>query len=206
MQIADKSYVLLLCKTWRQLFIVLHVSEEEDIRLPKREEHSTFHEDSTGAALQQTIYGGSRHKEKVVEDCDFLSSGFKMSGQNLTTTNKVHSEKSDLSVLTNNAVKGCSPKPGKARINIEQVGKQLFKAVKETMKSVTSGEVVKQLLGNTNNAYKISTTRESGSKEEMSVDNFLAKQNLQKGMSSSSPKTLSAFLGPEIILSMLSLR
>ena len=36
--------------------------------------------------------------------------------------------------------------------------------------------------------------------------NFLAKQNLQKGMSSSSPKTLSAFLGPEIILSMLSLQ
>ena len=31
--------------------------------------------------------------------------------------------------------------------------------------------------------------------------NFLAKQNLQKGSSSSSPNTLSAFLGPEIMLS-----
>ena len=32
--------------------------------------------------------------------------------------------------------------------------------------------------------------------------NFLAKQNLQKGSSSSSPNTLSAFLGPEIMLSL----
>ena len=32
--------------------------------------------------------------------------------------------------------------------------------------------------------------------------NFLAKQNLQKGSSSSSPNTLSAFFGPEIILSV----
>jgi len=31
--------------------------------------------------------------------------------------------------------------------------------------------------------------------------NFLAKQNLQKGSSSSCPNTLSAFFGPEIMLS-----
>ena len=49
------------------------------------------------------------------------------------------------------------------------------------------------------------TTAESGTVVTVSamlraeILNFLAKQNLQNGMSSSSPKILSAFLGPDII-------
>ena len=125
------------------------------------------------------INDGSRRSRKVVDVCDFLSSRFKMSGQNVETTNEVHSEKSDLSTLRDYAVKWFR---GKDRRNIEQFGKRLLEAVKERMKDVkASGGMILQLLGNTNNAYKVSMTKES--KEELckakeQVDGFVTNHNM----------------------------